>query len=95
MRRTLAIALGVGAAALAAAGPRAAGTDEIAAVESTKVRFVDAVPQGPSVAARLGEIRRRIQAALVYPPLARMQRVEGETLLRFAKASILGDVGRG
>ena len=84
MRRTIAIALGFAAAAFVAAGDRATGADEIAAVETAKVRFVDAVPQGPSVAARLAEIHRRIQAALVYPPLARMQRIEGEALLRFA-----------
>ena len=70
--------------AFAAAGALPAGADEIAAVETVEVRFVDAVPQGPSVAARLAEIRRRIQAALVYPPLARMQRIEGEALVRFA-----------
>ena len=84
MRRALAIALSIAAAAFAAADPRADGADEIAAADTARVRFVDAVPQGPSVAARLGEIRRRIQAALVYPPLARMQRVEGEALVRFA-----------
>ena len=84
MKHTLAIALSIAAALFAAAGARPAGADEIAAVESVGVRLVDAVPQGPSVAARLGEIRRRIQAALVYPPLARMQRIEGEALVRFA-----------
>ncbi len=70
--------------ALALAGVSApAAAEEVAAVESAAVRFVDAVPPGPSVAARLAEIRRRIQAALVYPPLARLQRVEGEALVRF------------
>jgi protein TonB len=81
MRRLLLLALAlVGASAPAAA-------EEVAAVETAEVRFVDAVPPGPSVATRLAEIRRRIQAALVYPPLARLQRVEGEALLHF-------DVGR-
>jgi protein TonB len=84
MRRTLAIALSIAAAAFAAAGAQPAGTDEVAAVDHVGARFVDAMPQGPSVAARLAQIRRRIQAALVYPPLARMQRVEGEVLVRFA-----------
>ena len=84
MRRTLAITLSITAAALAAAGARAAGAEELAAADTARVRFVDAVPQGPSVAVRLAEIRRRIQAVLVYPPLARMQRIEGEALLRFA-----------
>ena len=84
MRKPLAIALSIAATACVAAGARAAGAEELAAADTARVRFVDAVPQGPSVAARLGEIRRRIQAALVYPPLARMQRIEGEALLRFA-----------
>jgi TonB family protein len=84
MRRALTLALGFAAAAFVAAGVRTADADEIAAVETAEVRFVDAVPQGPSVAARLAEIRRRIQAALAYPPLARMQRIEGEALVRFA-----------
>jgi len=83
MNRALAVALGIAAAVFATASARAAGTDELAAVESLEVRLVDAVPQGPSVAARLAEIRRRIQAALVYPPLARMKRIEGEALVRF------------
>jgi TonB family protein len=77
MRRLLLLAL----ALLGSAAPTSA--DEIAAVETAGVRFVDAVPLGPSVAARLAEIRRRIEAALVYPPLARLQRVEGEVLVRF------------
>ena len=81
MRRLLLLALAlVGVSAPAAA-------EEVAAVEIVEVRFFDAVPPGPSVAERLAEIRRRIQAALVYPPLARLQRVEGEALVHF-------DVGR-
>jgi protein TonB len=60
---------------LALAGP--APADEVIAVGE------DAVPVGPSVDERLAEIRRRIQAALVYPPLARLQRVEGTALVRF------------
>jgi TonB family protein len=77
MRRLLLLAL----AFLGAAAPTSA--DEIAAAETAEVRFVDAVPLGPSVAERLGVIRGRIQAALVYPPLARLHRVEGEALVRF------------
>jgi TonB family protein len=84
MRRTVATTLSIAAAAFVAAGSGPAGADEFAALKTVEVRVVDAVPQGPSVAARLAEIRRRIQAALVYPPLARMQRVEGEALVRFA-----------
>lgn len=84
MRRAFAIALSLAAAAFVAGSNRLAGADELAAAGNVAVRFVDAVPQGPSVAERLAEIRRRIQAALVYPPLARMQRIEGEALVRFA-----------
>jgi len=47
----------------------------------------DAVPQGPRVEERLLAIRARIQAALVYPPLARMRRLEGVAHVRFAIAS--------
>jgi len=76
--RLLALALGVG---IAVAGP--AFAEDVAAAKSVEVRFFDGVPVGPSVAERLEEIRQRIQAALVYPPLARLQRVEGEALLHF------------
>jgi protein TonB len=77
MRRLLPLAL----ALACVAGPAAA--DEVAAAETVEVRFFDAVPVGPSVEERLAEIRRRIQAALEYPPLARLQRVEGEALVHF------------
>jgi protein TonB len=77
MRRLLLLALVLAGVSVPAAA------EEVAAVESAEVRFVDAVPPGPSVAERLAEIRRRIQAALVYPPLARLQRVEGTALVRF------------
>jgi TonB family protein len=60
-----------------------ASAEERAAGKAAEVRFVDAVPRGPTVAERLDEIRRRIQAALVYPPLARRQHLEGEALVRF------------
>lgn len=61
----------------------AAAAEEVAVGTAETVRFVDAVPSGPSVAERLVEIRRRIGAVLVYPPLARRHRVEGEALVRF------------
>ena len=44
---------------------------------------VDLAPTGPSVESRLAEIRRRIQAALEYPPLARWQDLQGDALVRF------------
>ena len=44
---------------------------------------VDALPAGPSVEVRLEEIRRRIQAALVYPRSARRLGYEGVAWVRF------------
>ncbi len=38
---------------------------------------IDAIPEGPSVDDRLAEIRRRVEAALVYPPIARVREVTG------------------
>jgi protein TonB len=35
------------------------------------------------VEVRLAEIRRRIQAALEYPPIARWQDLQGDALVRF------------
>ena len=52
-------------------------------VSAAPVHFVDATPVGPSLSKRLGVIRQRIQDAIEYPALARMQRVMGETLVRF------------
>jgi len=67
------------------ASPSATGlaADDVSAGPPFGIRIVDAVPRGPSVRERLVDIRRRIQAALVYPPVARLQRVEGKTLVRF------------
>lgn len=43
----------------------------------------DAMPGGIPFDQRVAEIRRRIQAALVYPPLARRREVEGESEVAF------------
>jgi len=69
-------------ALVAGLGPVALA-DEVVAGTTEAVRFVDAMPSGPSVAERLLEIRRRIGAALIYPPLARLDRIEGVALVRF------------
>jgi protein TonB len=79
MRRAVPLLLAVLTIAVA---PPAPGQD-LAAVDTGEVRFADAAPAGPSVAERLAEIRRRIQGAVVYPPLARLRRLEGSTLVRF------------
>jgi TonB family protein len=43
----------------------------------------DAMPGGVPFEERLAEIRRRIQEALVYPPLARRRSLEGESEVAF------------
>ena len=47
----------------------------------------DAVPPGPRLDDRLRTIRERIQAAVAYPPLARMRRLEGVAQVRFEIAA--------
>jgi protein TonB len=44
---------------------------------------VDALPLAPSPHARLDEIRRRVQAAVSYPPRARELGLEGTTRIQF------------
>ncbi len=44
---------------------------------------VDGVPSTPSVDERLAEIRRRIQAAVVYPNAARTRRLQGVATVGF------------
>ena len=41
------------------------------------------MPGGVSFDARVADIRRRIQEALVYPPVARRRAIEGETEVAF------------
>jgi protein TonB len=67
--------------ALLAGGPAPAQPD--ARVDTARAPAVDLAPTGPSVESRLAEIRRRIQAALEYPPLARWQDQEGNARVRF------------
>ena len=79
-RRARAAAL-AGLLALAGSGALAQAQPLVrAAVE-------DAVPQVPRVEERLLAIRERIQAAVVYPPLARLRRLEGVAHVRFAIAA--------
>ena len=47
------------------------------------MRFEDALPAGPGVEERLEEIRRLLQAALYYPPIARQIGLEGVAWVRF------------
>jgi protein TonB len=66
---------------LAAAAAPAPWAAEPTAPE--RPHFVDALPRGPSVEERLEEIRRRLQAALVYPPIARAQGLTGVAWVQF------------
>jgi protein TonB len=75
--RGLAIAL---LAVLAAEG---APADDPSRPHQARAPAVDLAPAGPSVEARLAEIRRRIQAALEYPPIAQWQELQGDALVRF------------
>ncbi len=80
-------ALGLACAALVAlASARVAGAEPASppALAARMPGDEDAVPRGPTLEARLMEIQQRVQAALVYPPLARMRRTEGTALLAFA-----------
>ena len=63
--------------------PAAADAGAEGTVQAARARIVDGELRGPGIEDRLREIRRRIQRALVYPPVARSQELEGETLVRF------------
>jgi len=84
--RRLATAAAMGVTLASPLAAPADSGDSPGRVAIAEVRFVDAAPAGPSVEARLREIRQRIQAALVYPPLARVRSVEGEALVHFEVA---------
>lgn len=61
-----------------------AGSDDLGpAPPIATVGIVDAMATGPTVAERLAEIRRRIQAAVVYPPIARRSGLEGLSRVGF------------
>ena len=82
MRRTLALA--ALAALAAAAAPRALADEACGSrVSVAAVQLLDALPGAPSVEERLAEIRRRIQAALVYPTAARRRGLEGVARVQF------------
>ncbi len=46
-------------------------------------RVEDLAPSGPSVEARLDEIRRRVQEVVAYPPIARARGLAGEARVAF------------
>src|SRR5690606_35504711 len=65
------------------AGARAEGEAPRVAATPADPSQIDAYPQGPGVAGRLEELRRRVQAALYYPPIARRLGLEGIAWVRF------------
>ncbi len=75
MSRALAIAL-----LLALAGLAPASAQEPVAAAPVEVDFI---PMGPSPQQRLEEIRRRVQAAIVYPARARERGFEGTARIQF------------
>lgn len=80
-------AVGLACAALFAVGFACDAGAEVAAPPELAARLPgdeDAVPRGPTLDARLAAIQQRVQAALVYPPLARMRRTEGTARMAFA-----------
>jgi protein TonB len=86
-RRFAAAALAFAAAAAAApAGeplpnPRAARGAE--AARAPAAGEIDLVPSAPSAAARLEQIRERVQAAVVYPRAARERGIQGVARIQF------------
>ena len=82
--RRIALAAAGAAVALALGPVRAAEPEAARArVGVATVTFEDAAPRGPNVEERLVQIRARIQAAVVDPPLARLRRLEGEARVQF------------
>jgi TonB family protein len=69
------------------ATPAAAADGESIEIGAVRAVAQDAVPPGPRLDDRLREIRERIQAAVVFPPLARMRRLEGVAQVRFEIAA--------
>lgn len=80
MRRTRFVFVFLAAACLA---PAHGAIAEPASVAARSASDEDVVPRGPSVDERLATIQRRVQAVLVYPPLARLRRSEGTARLAF------------
>jgi protein TonB len=71
------------AALLVLLAAQATSAQQPGRADQARAPAVDLAPTGPSVEARLAEIRRRIQAALEYPPIARWQDLQGDALVRF------------
>jgi protein TonB len=70
------------ALAVAACAPTSEGVLPPVATPPPHI-FVDGVPRGPSVTARLVEIRQRVQDASQYPAISRERGISGETVVVF------------
>lgn len=82
-RRAPLVALWVGLVAAGAAGEE----PSLPPVGSARAVVMDVMPRGPGLEERLAEIRRRIQEALVYPPLARWRGQTGVASVAFEIAA--------
>ncbi len=80
-RRTRIVAI---RCALATGLALALGTPLGAAAPPVDPAAIDAMPMGPSPEERIDEIRRKVQAALVYPPQARRRGISGTSRIQFA-----------
>jgi TonB family protein len=74
-----ALALAVGASA-----PSVRAEPHNPYLEGATVLGVDGLPAGRSVDDRLDEIRRKLQQAVIYPPIARKRGAEGVAQIRFS-----------
>lgn len=74
---------GVRAIAFALLVALPAAAEQAAAPPTRVAALEDAMARGPSLDERIGTICARVQAVLVYPPLARARRVEGTSLVAF------------
>ena len=81
------IALGLFAPLPVKAGPEAVPVAAALPSEKQQVVELDLAPRERSVAERIEEVRRRVQAAASYPPIARKRGVQGEALVSFEIAS--------
>jgi len=86
-RRAVCATLSALLVAACAGTPVALADDESIEIGAVRVVAQDAVPPGPRLEDRLREIRERIQAAVVFPPLARMRQLEGVAQVRFEIAA--------
>lgn len=83
MRPGLALAIAV-ALTSSVAGPSLHAEPRNPYLDGAAVLGVDGLPAGRSAKDRLDEIRRKLQQAVIYPPIARKRGVEGVTRIRFS-----------